>query len=132
MSSATGGRSDEIIGNYSGERPPMLYTNPRPLVLNAAHPLPVHRPLVLPHILLPPHTMAAGVYAENEAKGYIHFELELTTDFSPATAHVPDAEELTGFSRVFGWIVPTLRTSEYVVLQTVGLDATVVSGVGVG
>lgn len=45
-------------------------------------------------------------------------------DFSPTPAHSPDA--LSG--RTFlGWIMPTLRTSEFTVLQTVGLDAAVVS-----
>lgn len=38
--------------------------------------------------------------------------------FSPHEAHVHDA--------FFGWILPTLRTSEYSVLQIVGLDAAVV------
>ena len=45
-------------------------------------------------------------------------------DFSPTAAHSPDA--LNG-SSFFGWILPTLRTSEFTVLQTVGLDAAVVS-----
>ncbi|BEI86180.1 hypothetical protein CcaverHIS002_0604670 [Cutaneotrichosporon cavernicola] len=45
-------------------------------------------------------------------------------DFSPAAAHVPDVQQ-RGWRRLFGWIIPTLRTSDYVVLQTVGLDASV-------
>ena len=45
-------------------------------------------------------------------------------DFSPTPAHSPDAY---GSSKFFGWIIPTLRTSEFTVLQTVGLDAAVVS-----
>ncbi|GMK59469.1 hypothetical protein CspeluHIS016_0800750 [Cutaneotrichosporon spelunceum] len=45
-------------------------------------------------------------------------------DFSPAAAHVPDVQQ-RGWRRLFGWIIPTLRTSDYVVLQTVGLDAAV-------
>jgi hypothetical protein len=49
---------------------------------------------------------------------------ELMVDFSPTVAHSPDA--LNG-NRFFGWILPTLRTSEFTVLQTVGLDAAVVS-----
>lgn len=49
----------------------------------------------------------------------------LTPDFSPAAAHVPDVQQ-RGWRRLFGWIIPTLRTSDYVVLQTVGLDAAVV------
>ncbi|WVW78588.1 hypothetical protein I302_100544 [Kwoniella bestiolae CBS 10118] len=46
-------------------------------------------------------------------------------DFSPTPAHSPDAQSSSGTSRFFGWIRPTLRTSEFTVLQTVGLDAAV-------
>ena len=42
----------------------------------------------------------------------------IPTGFSPHEAHVHGA--------FFGWILPTLRTSEYSVLQIVGLDAAVV------
>lgn len=45
-------------------------------------------------------------------------------DFSPTPAHSPD---VYSGNRFFGWIIPTLRTSEFTVLQTVGLDAAVVS-----
>jgi hypothetical protein len=43
---------------------------------------------------------------------------ELMEDFSPATAHWPDVQGTA--NSFFGWIVPTVRTSEYVVLQSVG------------
>ncbi|KAK8846853.1 hypothetical protein IAR55_005941 [Kwoniella newhampshirensis] len=43
-------------------------------------------------------------------------------DFSPTLAHTPDSQSASQF---FGWIIPTLRTSEFTVLQTVGLDAAV-------
>ncbi|WVQ97942.1 hypothetical protein IAU59_005061 [Kwoniella sp. CBS 9459] len=46
-------------------------------------------------------------------------------DFSPTAAHSPDAQTASNSSRFFGWIRPTLRTSEFTVLQTVGLDAAV-------
>ncbi|WRT64883.1 uncharacterized protein IL334_001819 [Kwoniella shivajii] len=46
-------------------------------------------------------------------------------DFSPTPAHSPDPQSASGKSRFFGWIIPTLRTSEFTVLQTVGLDAAV-------
>ncbi|OWZ67604.1 hypothetical protein AYX14_04653 [Cryptococcus neoformans] len=46
-------------------------------------------------------------------------------DFSPISAHDPDAHYTPGTNRFFGWILPTLRTSEFTVLQTVGLDAAV-------
>ena len=45
-------------------------------------------------------------------------------DFSPTPAHSPD---LQNGGKFLGWIIPTLRTSEFTVLQTVGLDAAVVS-----
>nr|ODN96882.1 membrane protein [Cryptococcus depauperatus CBS 7855] len=46
-------------------------------------------------------------------------------DFSPTPAHDPDSQKQSSTSRFLGWILPTLRTSEYTVLQTVGLDAAV-------
>lgn len=46
-------------------------------------------------------------------------------DFSPSLAHTSDVLKANG-NRFFGWIMPTLRTSDFVVLQTVGLDASVV------
>ncbi|ORY27742.1 hypothetical protein BCR39DRAFT_536914 [Naematelia encephala] len=44
-------------------------------------------------------------------------------DFSPTPAHTSDGDTPT--ARFFGWIRPTLRTSEFTVLHTVGLDAAV-------
>jgi hypothetical protein len=44
----------------------------------------------------------------------------LPAGFSPHEVHSK--------STFFGWILPTLRTSEFTVLQIVGLDAAVVSG----
>ncbi|WWC59373.1 uncharacterized protein I303_101925 [Kwoniella dejecticola CBS 10117] len=46
-------------------------------------------------------------------------------DFSPTPAHSPENQRSSGISKFFGWIRPTLRTSEFTVLQTVGLDAAV-------
>jgi calcium permeable stress-gated cation channel len=46
-------------------------------------------------------------------------QLTCTTGFSPHEAHAHSA--------FFGWIIPTLKISEYTVLQIVGLDAAVVS-----
>ena len=48
----------------------------------------------------------------------------LSPGFSPHEAHTHDA--------FIGWILPTLRTSEYSVLQIVGLDAAVVCRFHVG
>jgi hypothetical protein len=52
------------------------------------------------------------------------FHNEYPLGFSPHEAHAHGA--------FFGWILPTLRTSEYSVLQIVGLDAAVVCHVKVG
>ncbi len=49
---------------------------------------------------------------------------EHLSGFSPHEAHAHGA--------FFGWILPTLRVSEYSVLQIVGLDAAVVCYVQVG
>ena len=45
--------------------------------------------------------------------------LNFSLGFSPHEAHAHQA--------FFGWIMPTIRTSEFTVLQIVGLDAAVVS-----
>ena len=42
----------------------------------------------------------------------------LPSGFSPHEAHAHQA--------FFGWIMPTIRTSEFTILQIVGLDAAVV------
>lgn len=39
-------------------------------------------------------------------------------DFSPHEAHL--------HTKLFGWIIPTVKTPELVILQIVGLDAAVV------
>ena len=46
---------------------------------------------------------------------------QLPPGFSPHEAHAHQA--------FFGWILPTIRTSEFTILQIVGLDAAVVSGI---
>jgi hypothetical protein len=43
---------------------------------------------------------------------------DIIAGFSPHEAHAHQA--------FFGWLLPTLRTSEFTVLQIVGLDAAVV------
>lgn len=45
--------------------------------------------------------------------------LHCDTGFSPHEAHAHNA--------FFGWIIPTIKTSEITILQIVGLDAAVVS-----
>ena len=48
-----------------------------------------------------------------------NFMNDVGQGFSPHEAHAHQA--------LFGWIMPTIRTSEFTVLQIVGLDAAVVS-----
>jgi hypothetical protein len=69
--------------------------------------------------------VAFNLCASHEIEGYglfLHAEApELVTmiaGFSPHEAHAHQA--------FFGWILPTIRTSEFTVLQIVGLDAAVV------
>ena len=60
----------------------------------------------------------------NVALFFHSFNEENLPGFSPHEAHAHGA--------FFGWILPTLRVSEYSVLQIVGLDAAVVCYVRVG
>lgn len=68
--------------------------------------------------------MAAFICPSYEAERYVYLVVRrwLLNDragFSPHEAHAHQA--------LFGWIMPTIRTSEFTVLQIVGLDAAVVS-----
>jgi hypothetical protein len=70
-------------------------------------------------------TLACLVCAENEAQGWelqyqtTEFALNLVNiGFSPHDAHTHPSW--------FAWILPTIKTSEFTVLQIVGLDAAVV------
>lgn len=65
--------------------------------------------------------------AEVEGGSIIVEKSLIIPDFSPAPAHSTDTTSNNSKGRFFGWIIPTLRTSEFTVLQTVGLDAAVVS-----
>lgn len=72
--------------------------------------------------------MACGLHASYEAEGWVNSGAEpmlTVSDFSPSLAHTSDVLKANG-NRFFGWIMPTLKTSDFVVLQTVGLDASVV------
>ena len=51
----------------------------------------------------------------------LQFYSPVPLDFSPHEAHARQA--------FFGWILPTIRTSEFTILQIVGLDAAVVGGI---
>jgi hypothetical protein len=69
--------------------------------------------------------VASSFCPADQAEGYLAsipviFALTLLSNagFSPHEAHAHQA--------FFGWILPTIRTSEFTVLQIVGLDAAVV------
>ena len=76
-------------------------------------------------ILLLQNALALALCAADEAERCVFYPLQLTralierdTGFSPHEAHAHTA--------YLGWLWPTLKTSEYTVLQIVGLDAAVV------
>jgi len=71
------------------------------------------------------NTLAGFVFAENEAQGWGIWHKSNDTalnlmilGFSPHDAHT--------HTSWFAWILPTIKTSEFTVLQIVGLDAAVV------
>jgi len=83
-----------------------------------------HRALVFPDFLVLSPTMAVDICTQDHVEGYVPCVLVTSRnssppDFSPHEAHAQQA--------FFGWIIPTLKVSEYTVLQIVGLDAAVVS-----
>lgn len=80
-------------------------------------------PDIFSGFLILSETMAIAVCAANEAQGSVARPVPVTyaevcTGFSPHEAHAHQA--------FFGWILPTIRTSEFTILQIVGLDAAVV------
>ena len=83
-----------------------------------------HRLHVLLNILLLSHSMATALCTTHQIKGSVIAQilswalLTVCSAFSPHEAHAHQA--------FFGWILPTIRISEYTVLQIVGLDAAVV------
>lgn len=93
------------------------------LVYNSIDHLCGHRVNLVYALLVLSHTMASFICTQNKAKGRVNsyvFTCMLTQPigFSPHEAHAHQA--------FFGWIMPTIRTSEFTVLQIVGLDAAVV------
>jgi len=66
-------------------------------------------------LIFAPRTMLKGT----SLAFLLHPRNSSPPDFSPHEAHAQQA--------FFGWIIPTLKVSEYTVLQIVGLDAAVVS-----
>jgi hypothetical protein len=98
----------------------------RALVFNSAYYLSLNRIGLLLCFLLLPQEMAASICSTYQTQrwlmrpicSWLHADTFLK-GFSPHEAHVHDS--------FFGWIMPTLKTSEYTILQIVGLDAAVVS-----
>ena len=70
--------------------------------------------------------MATSLRTPHQAERYVRSNPTtmhtnaVASGFSPHEAHAHQA--------FFGWILPTIRTSEFTVLQIVGLDAAVVCG----
>lgn len=83
----------------------------------------IHRAGVFPYILVLSHPVATVFCAANKAERNLEIPFAVTLahldlGFSPHEAHAQQA--------FFGWLMPTIRTSEFTVLQIVGLDAAVV------
>lgn len=66
-------------------------------------------------LLFAPRTKLKGTFLTQRGTQY---DLFYPSAFSPHEAHVHQA--------FFGWVIPTIRISEFTVLQIVGLDAAVV------
>lgn len=82
------------------------------------------RPHVVSALFILSYSLAASLCTPHETKGSVtlhpqRVKLTASAGFSPHEAHAHQA--------FFGWIMPTIRTSEFTVLQIVGLDAAVAS-----
>ena len=97
----------------------------RPLVHDPAGTLNQYRTVLFPGLLVLQDEVAAVIRSSDETERQDPFQDPAASanrsplDFSPHEAHARQA--------FFGWILPTIRTSEFTVLQIVGLDAAVVS-----
>lgn len=97
------------------------------MVHDAALSLYCDRRHLVPSLLLCAHSMDAVVLAADETKGCascpgartstLEYSISIA-GFSPHEAHTQQT--------FFGWIMPTIKTSEITILQIVGLDAAVV------
>jgi hypothetical protein len=89
-----------------------------------------NRNIFFSRVLILSNSMAFALCSSHETQRFVsHNTSESATQglqqvdytgFSPHEAHAQQA--------FFGWIMPTIRTSEFTVLQIVGLDAAVVCG----
>ena len=96
------------------------------MVYDAANTFSYNRDIFISRVLLLSNSMAFTLCSSHEAQRFVSVQyvrmwglLQVGyTGFSPHEAHAHQA--------FFGWIMPTIRTSEFTVLQIVGLDAAVV------
>ncbi|ODN85669.1 membrane protein [Cryptococcus wingfieldii CBS 7118] len=104
------------------------------LVFHPANTFIGYRPNELLVILFPADKMGRSLYGPDEIERRVLLSLHWSiasslewgfADFSPTPAHDSDSIRSSSSSRFFGWIIPTLKTSDFTVLQTVGLDAAV-------
>ena len=86
-----------------------------------------YRTVLFPGLLVLQDEMAALICPSDETERQDPSQnlrvstYQLPPGFSPHEAHAHQA--------FFGWILPTIRTSELTILQIVGLDAAVVGGI---
>jgi len=98
----------------------------RPLVHDSVGAIDQHWPVLFPGFLVLQDEVAAVIRSPDEterqdsSKNPTASAHQSTLGFSPHEAHARQA--------FFGWILPTIRTSELTILQIVGLDAAVVGG----
>ena len=96
------------------------------MVYDSANNLCDNRLIFFSRVLILSNTMAFTLCSSHETQRFVSLTIRqkvphTTTSiigFSPHEAHAHQA--------FFGWIMPTIRTSEFTVLQIVGLDAAVV------
>ena len=98
----------------------------RPLVHDSAGAVKHNRTFLFPGLLVLQDKMAVVIRSpdETERQGssrHPTVSAHRPLGFSPHEAHAHQA--------FFGWILPTIRTSEFTILQIVGLDAAVVGGI---
>jgi hypothetical protein len=96
----------------------------RPLVHNPACAINEHWIVLFPGLLILQDEVAVVICSTNKAERQdpsqtLTVPFIVYPGFSPHEAHAHQA--------FFGWILPTIRTSEFTILQIVGLDAAVVS-----
>jgi len=98
----------------------------RPLVHNPAGTLNQHRTVLFPGLLVLQDEVAAVIRSPDGTERQDSFQNPAVSAHQPPLGFSP--HEAHAHQAFFGWILPTIRTSEFTILQIVGLDAAVVSG----